>query len=127
MGYHLDMQRRNQTRHVLAAAGFLLSSSLHAVPVDQLKENYQSIVVRNPFGLKPPPEPATNTTPEVPKPKVEVFLTGLTSVGYPRVPKQAYFYTREQGKKDITYYTMTEGTEKDGIEVLDIDHEQRKV
>ena len=113
---------------VLATAGLLLlSSSLQAVPVDQLKENYQTIVVRNPFGLKPPPEPPKETVPEVPKPKVEVFLTGLTSVGYPRVPKQAYFYTREQGKKEITYYTMTEGTEKDGIEVLDIDHEKRKV
>src|SRR5688572_12618263 len=128
MGYRLDMQRRNQMHHVLAAASLmLLSSSLQAVPVDQLKENYQSIVVRNPFGLQPPPKPVTNAPPEAPKPKVEVFLTGLTSIGYPRVPKQAYFYTREQGKKEITYYTMTEGTEKDGIEVLDIDHANRKV
>ena len=114
--------------NVLATAGLmLLSSSLQAVPVEQLKENYQSIVVRNPFGLKPPPEPAKETVPEAPKPKVEVFLTGITSLGYPRVPKQVYFYTREQGKKDITYYTMSEGIEKDGIEVLDIDHEKRKV
>src|SRR5687767_2475833 len=128
MGYRLDMQRRNQMHHVLAAASLmLLSSSLQAVPVDQLKENYQSIVVRNPFGLQPPPKPATNAPPEAPKPKVEVFLTGMTSIGYPRVPKQAYFYTREQGKKEITYYTMTEGDEKDGIKVLDIDHEKRKV
>jgi hypothetical protein len=128
MGYRLNMRRRNQMHQVLATASvLLLSGSLQAVPVEQLKENYQSIVVRNPFGLKPPPEPPKETVPEVPKPKVEVFLTGITSVGYPRVPKQAYFYTREQGKKEITYYTMTEDDEKDGIKVLEIDHEKRKV
>jgi hypothetical protein len=62
-----------------------------------------------------------------PKPKVEVFLTGITSIGHPKLPRQAYFYTREQGKKEVTYYALTEGSGKDGIEVLDIDPEKRKV
>ncbi|MGZ8939111.1 MAG: hypothetical protein ACXW32_07860, partial [Limisphaerales bacterium] len=120
------MRWKNQ---MLMATGLVLASSnLQAVPVAQLKENYQSIVERNPFGLKPPPPPpATNIPPPELKPKVEVFLTGITTIGYPRIPKQAYFYTREQGKKDITYYAMSEGDGKDGIHVLNIDHQQRKV
>lgn len=126
MDYLQGMRWKNQ---MLFAAGLVLASnSLQAVPAAQLKENYQSIVERNPFGLKPPPPPPTNNIapPEV-KPKVEVFLTGITTVGYPRIPKQAYFYTREQGKKDITYYAMSEGDGKDGIQVLNIDPEKRKV
>lgn len=113
---------------MLVAAGLMVvSSSLQAVPAAQLKENYQSIVERNAFGLKPPPAPVTNIPPPEVKPKVEVFLTGITTVGYPRIPKQAYFYTREQGKKEITYYAMSEGDGKDGIQVLNIDPDKRKV
>ena len=126
MEYRNAMRWKNQ---MLTAAGLLLgASSLQAVPAEQLKENYQSIIERNPFGLKPPPTaaPVTNALPEV-KPKVEIFLTGLTSVGYPRIPKQAYFYTREQGKKDVTYYSLAEKAEQDGIEVLQIDPEKREV
>jgi hypothetical protein len=118
------------TKFILGTLGAtLMSSALQAVPATQLKENYQSIIERNPFGLKPPAPPATNVTQNAKeKPKLEVFLTGITSVGYPRLPKQAYFYTRESGKKElITYYTLTEGTSKDGIEVLNIDPEKRKV
>lgn len=114
---------------MLSAAGLLLvTSAIQAVPAEQLKENYQSIIERNPFGLKPIPTPApvTNALPEV-KPKMEIFLTGITSVGHPRLPRQAYFYTREQGKKDVTYYSFSEGGGRDGIEVLEIDPEKRKV
>jgi hypothetical protein len=106
----------------------LMGSSLQAVPATELKENYQSIIERNPFGLKPPPPPATNNAADLKeKAKVEVFLTGLTAVDFPRLPKQAYFYTREQGKKDPTYYALNEGDGKDGIEVLSIDAQRRKV
>lgn len=125
MEYRGNMRWTNQ---MLAAAGALLmSSGLQAVPAAQLKENYQSIIERNPFGLKPPPPPATNVVEVKEKPKVEVFLTGIASMGYPKLPKQAYFYTREQGKKDVTYYTMTEGDGRDGIEVVNIDQNKRKV
>jgi hypothetical protein len=114
---------------MLTAAGLLLvTSAVYAVPAEQLKENYQSIIERNPFGLKPPPAPAPMATnlPEV-KPKVEIFLTGITSVGHPKLPRQAYFYTREQGKKDVSYYSLAEQREQDGIEVLQIDPEKREV
>jgi hypothetical protein len=126
MVYRKGMRWKNQ---MLMAAGLILAgSSVQAVPAAQLKENYQSIIERNPFGLKPPPPPPTNNiAPPEQKAKMEVFLTGITSIGHPRLPKQAYFYTREQGKKDVTYYALTEGTGKDGIHVLNIDPEKRKV
>jgi hypothetical protein len=126
MDYPKGMQWKNQ---MLLAAGLILAGgSTEAVPAGQLKENYQSIIERNPFGLKPPPPPPTNNiAPPEPKAKVEVFLTGITSIGYPKFPKQAFFYTREQGKKELTYYALTEGNGKDGIEVLSIDPEKRKV
>ena len=126
MEYRGNMRWTNQM--LAAASALLMSSGLQAVPAAQLKENYQSIIERNPFGLKPPPPPVTNTVPEVKeKPKLEVFLTGIASMGYPKLPKQAYFYTVEQGKKEPTYYTMTEGDGRDGIQVLNIDQDRRKV
>ena len=126
MDYPKGMRLKNK---MLLAAGLILAGgSAEAVPAAQLKENYQSIIERNPFGLKPPPPPPTNNiAPPEPKAKVEVFLTGITSIGYPKFPKQAFFYTREQGKKDLTYYALTEGNIKDGIEILNIDPEKRKV
>jgi hypothetical protein len=120
------MRRTNQILAVLGTA--LVINSVKAVPATELKENYQSIIERNPFGLKPPLPPATNTTDTVKeKPKTEIFLTGITSIGYPKLPKQAYFYTREQGKKDPVYYALSEGDSKDGIRILSIDPQQRKV
>jgi hypothetical protein len=91
-----------------------------------LKDNYQPIVDRNPFGLRPPPPPPTNnvTTPVKDKPKTEIFLTGITSIG----SKRAYLMTKEAaGKKEPTYYTLSEGIERDGIKVLSIDEVARKV
>ena len=120
------MRWTNQFIALLGAA--VMSSSLQSVPAANLKENYQSIIERNPFGLKPPPPPATNNPAETKeKPKLEVFLTGLTAIDYPRYPKQAYLYTMEQGKKEPTYYAINEGDGKDGIQVLSIDAERRKV
>jgi len=120
------MRWTNRVFALLGAA--LVSGSLHAIPAGaDLKQNYQSIIERNPFGLKPPPPPATNVVQVKDKPKVEIFLTGMTAIDFPRLPKQAYFYTREQGKKDPTYYTLNEGDGRDGIQVLDIDAQRRKV
>jgi hypothetical protein len=117
------------TNRIIALLGAaLVSGTVEAVPATELKENYQSIIERNAFGLKPIPPPPTNNLEQVKeKPKTEIFLTGITSVGYPKLPKQAYFYTREQGKKDPTYYALNEGDSKDGIKILNIDPQQRKV
>ena len=120
------MRWTNRLFAILGAAA--VGSTVYAVPATTLKENYQSIIERNPFGLKPPPPPQTNNVDQAKeKAKTEIFLTGITSVGFPRLPKQAYFYTREQGKKEVTYYALTEGDSKDGIRILNIDPQQRKV
>lgn len=119
------MRRTNQIVALLGAA--VLGSSAWAVPATELKENYQSIIERNPFGLKPPPPPQSDKPTEKEKPKAEIFLTGITSIGFPKFPKQAYFYTMEQGKKDPVYYALSEGDSKDGIKVMNIDPQQRKV
>jgi hypothetical protein len=119
---------RWKKKMLLATGVMLVGGNVQAVPMAELKENYQSIIERNPFGLRPPPAPPTNNiAPPEPKAKVEVFLTGMTSIGFPKYPKQAFFYTREQGKKDVTHYALTEGGGKDGIEVLSIDTASRKV
>lgn len=126
MEYHRDMRRSFLIAAALGAA--VGGSTLHAVPVAELRENYQSIIERNPFGLKPVPPPVTNNVNELKeKPKTELFLTGITSIGYPRFPKQAYFVTQEQGKKEPVFFALSEGDSKDGIHVLSIDPEQRKV
>ena len=99
-----------------------------AIPLTELKDNYQPIIDRNPFGLKPPPPPPTNnpTANVKEKPKLEMFLTGITSVGFPRIPKQAYLMTKEQNKS-TNFYALSEGIEKDGIKILSIDDIGRKV
>ena len=126
MEYRLDMRR---TFLIVAALGAAVgSSSVLAVPVAELRENYQSIIERNPFGLKPIPPPVTNNVAEVKeKPKTQIFLTGITSIGYPRFPKQAYIVTQEQGSKEPKFYSLSEGDSRDGIRVLNIDPEGRKV
>lgn len=133
MEYLGIMRRTNQIVALLGAA--VLGSSAWAVPANELKENYQSIIERNPFGLKPPPPPQADKPPEKEKPKTEIFLTGVTGdmtfedlkIPKPRIPKQVHFYTMEQGKKDPTYYSLSEGDSKDGIKITNIDPQQRKV
>jgi hypothetical protein len=117
------------TNRILALLGAALLSSavVQAVPATNLKENYQSIIERNPFGLQPPKPAQAEKPAEKEKPKTEIFLTGITSVGFPKLPKQVYFYTREQGKKDPVFYALSEGDSKDGIKILNIDPQQRKV
>lgn len=115
---------------IYAGMAFALAGSAasFAVTPSELKANYQSIVDRNPFGLKPPPPPQTNNTPPVEaKPKSELFLTGITSVGYPRIPKKAYLMAKEVGNKEPKYYDLTEDQSKDGIKVLEINEKERTV
>jgi hypothetical protein len=126
---NMDYRKRMRwiIRRLALLAALLACAKAGAVPLATLKENYQSIIERNSFGLQPPKPPQADKPPEKEKAKTELFLTGVTSVGYPRLPKQAYFYTREQGKKEPTYYALSEGESKDGIKVLSIDPQQRKV
>jgi hypothetical protein len=128
------MRYRLDVRSILKflAIFLLLAQARHSfgIAAADLKENYQSIIDRNPFGLKPPPPPPTNNinaAPKQEKPKSELFLTGITSIGGPRNPKQVYLMLKEQGKKEPIYYALSEGVEKDGIKILDIDPISKKV
>ena len=114
--------------------GVLALNSAWAVPAN-LRENYQPIVDRNPFGLRPPPPPPTNNVnqpPPVEKPKIEIFLTGIVSVptafGDPASQKQVFLKTQEANKKDaVQFYALKEGEGKDGISIVSIDDKERRV
>jgi hypothetical protein len=102
---------------------FLLAPIWHAVAEPTSERNYRVIIDRNPFGLKPPPPPATNA-PVAPQPKEEYFLTGLTSIGGLR----AYFMTKPSPtKKEPEYYSLGVDEKKDGLEVLSIDLNNQSV
>jgi hypothetical protein len=112
------MYMRFRVLLVLAALTFVKGA--FAIPNTELHETYQPIIERNSFGLKPPQvvtPPVTNKPPEN-KNKVEIFLTGYTSIGYPKIPKRAYLMVKEQNKKEPAYYSLSEGQGRDGIEVL---------
>jgi hypothetical protein len=113
----------------LLAAMLLASPAVRAIASTDLKENYQSIIDRNPFGLKPPPPPATNTAAVEQKAKSDIFLTGIVTVGYPKMPKRAYIETEtlEQGKKEPKFYEFQEDQSQDGITVLAIDEKSQTV
>lgn len=110
----------------VAAACVGVLTAHAAVPAEELRQNYQSIIERNSFGLKPLPErPAAPPPPQEKKPEVEYFLTGITSVGHPTIPRRAYIMTKEQGQKEPKYYALSEWEpntemEIDGIKVLSI-------
>src|SRR3954462_7731569 len=108
MAYYSNMRWTNKLLAMLG--GCVLGSTVFAVPASELKENYQSIIERNPFGLHPPPPPPTNNVivPKVEKPKREVFLTGITAP-FGRFPKQVFLESKEPGpKKEPTFYAMRE-------------------
>jgi hypothetical protein len=123
--------RLKLTQCICALGTAWLAASGLAIPNhENLKENYQSIIDRNPFGLKPieqPKAPVTNEPPAQPKPKTTIYLTGITSVGYPRIPKYVFLKTVEEGNKKENYYTLQEDMSKDGISVLQIDDQNKRV
>ena len=111
-----------------ALAGVIaVSTAATAAPSTRTRESYQTIVDRNPFGLKPPPppvDPEATKPPPPPAPKTDIKLTGITTIGYPKLPKKAYFQTTEQNKKEPSFYALSEGQSKDNIEVLLIDEKR---
>ncbi len=91
---------------------------------------YQSIVDRNPFGLKPPPAPpSAESLAPPPAPLAKVVLTGITSMFGPS-SKRALFEIEDQepGKgKSVKRPILREG-ERDGpVEVISIDVEKNMV
>lgn len=105
------------------AAGMVASS----LGVETAGRNYQTIVDRNPFGLRDPVvTPPRSTIPpkvEPPKPKFEIKLTGLNTYGG---RKKAYFYSKEPNAKN-PYFNVAEGGAEQGIEVREINALERYV
>lgn len=101
-----------------------------AIPSQELKDRYQSIIERKPFNLRPPAPPPTNNVPSAAeaKPKNDIFLTGIASIGYPRVPKKAFLLIKEQsGKRETNYLSLTEGQRMNDIEVMAINEKDHTV
>lgn len=104
-------------------AAFAAVEQTSALESKSTTRDYQTIVERNPFGLKPPAPPPAPVTNE--PPKLEFYLTGLTSIGAPANPKRAYLMSKDA--KTPSYYSLTEGQSKDGLEILQIDPKSKSV
>src|SRR5712675_1943871 len=103
----------------LARRAFIVGTAVicaGAIPVlcaDTPDNPYQPIVLRNVFGIRPPPPPAPEQpiTPP-PAPLAKVVLTGITTM----FGTQAFFeYTeQEQGKAPNVKKTMLREREREG-------------
>lgn len=93
-------------------------------------EGYRTIIARNPFNLKDAPPPAETPKPAGPPPKkTEFFLTGISTVGYPRFPKMAYLMNKDPGKKEYAekYLSMRLGDRSGDVVLNEIDEVGRRV
>lgn len=110
-------ERNKLTRLGFASGVLMLSVGLAAVANER---NYQSIVDRNPFSLKPPvvappPDPQANKPP----PPSNINLTGITT---DLDSKKVWLRATVNGKTPPTvFYSLAEGEKQDDIEVISID------
>jgi hypothetical protein len=96
----------------------LASLPFFALIAEESTNPYEAIIFRNAFGLKPPPPPQPVTPPSTAqKPLPELALTGIADFSF---KKWALLVATERGKTPRTY-TLTEGQQADGLEVLTID------
>ncbi len=119
-----SVMRAESVKGCLCAVAFLAAAAqLSAVETRSTTRDYQTIVERNPFGLKPPPPPPAPPTNE--QPKIEFYLTGITSIGKAPGDKRAYLMSKDA--KSPAYYSLKEGQSKDGLEVVEIDAKNKSV
>jgi hypothetical protein len=107
---------------ILAAAATLVRADDPVPETISRETTYQTIVDRNPFGLKPQPPPVAAPT-EKPKPKGELKLTGITSFGQ----LKAYFMTSEAGGKNTEYFVLGIDEKRNGLEILGINNNEKSV
>ena len=89
-----------------------------ALLAEESANPYETIIFRNAFGLKPPPPPQPVAPPSThQKPAPELTLTGIADFS---LKKWALLVATERGKTPKTY-TLTEGQQADGLEILAID------
>ena len=103
----------------------VLGGTTVSVLADLRDNPYQSIVSRNAFALKPPPPPAPPPDPnQQPPSAVEVFLTGISTLGG---TKKVLLQVVDKAKKPDFLPPLVEGDAQDRIEVVSIDPEQGAV
>ena len=119
------MKRR--TLSGLLACAVLASSLVGALA--EVKDNpYQVIVNRNAFALKPPPPPTPPTPAEPPPSPVEVFLTGISTLGgTKKVLLQITDKSPSKGGKTEFPPPLVEGDVQGRIKVVSIDPEKGAV
>jgi hypothetical protein len=105
----------------LVATLLFWAGSVACVPAESRENPYEPIVLRNPFGIKPPPPPAAEVpiAPSVPLPKV--VLKGVTSMFGP--PRALFEVTEQETGKtaNVSRPILREGEREGSIEVISID------
>lgn len=125
MRYIADM---HVTRSLIAAFAFalVLPGNAESRPFD----TYNTIVVRNPFGLKDPPQQVIKDTnpPAPPVKKEDFYLTGISTIGNPKRPK-AYLLAKDASKKDYDqkFYSLNIGDRQGDVTLQEIDSKGRRV
>src|SRR5207244_3331422 len=112
----------NWSVHLLGVA--LAGGAVQTALAEARPNPYQSIIERNPFGLKPPPPPPepAPVTPVIPPAKV--VLTGITTIlGSPRALLE--IIEQEPGKTPTPHKPVLHEGDRDGaVEVILIDVEK---
>jgi hypothetical protein len=112
---------------VCAVAALLGAGATPWAKADAKANPYESIVVRNVFALKPPPDPTPPPPPAPPPaPLAKVVLTGITSIFGPSSKRAILEITeQEAGKAGTVKKPILREGERDGsIEVVAIDVEK---
>lgn len=124
------MKRNSASLALLVAlvslAGLRLTGAEEPAGNDGKAQPYESIVERNPFGLRPPPPPAPPDAGPVapPPPLATVELTGVTSIFSKK--KALVEIVPGPGKQPLKL-TLDEGERVDAIEIVSIDVDKAEV
>lgn len=123
---NVSRMKRSGLRSILAGlalAGW--GAGLPELSAEPLVRNYDNIVQRNPFDLRPPPAPVVVApAPPTNQPaKGSLKLTGFFTLG----SKYASFMWTPEGGRTNENITLGLNQEKDGLKVIDIDGKNRAV
>jgi hypothetical protein len=88
------------------------------------QHSYRSIIDRNPFNIRPPQPPPPPPQQQQEQPKIDIYLTGVSSL---LGPPKAFLKVHDQGSREPKYLDLGVDEKKDGIEVLEINDADRSV
>jgi len=119
----LRVMKPLQNRLLFVMAGVLAVGAAQSALAEARTNPYQSIVERNPFGLRPPPPPPDPTPPAPAVPPAKVVLTGISTLGQTKALLE--ITEQEPGKPAAVHKPILMEGERDGsIEVVSIDLEK---